>query len=108
MKKLAILFILFLSIVFFTGSVHAQNEITVSTDTEVRFPTEITFNLTAENSVDITKIYLRYKLNMITTANVTSVVLLDFYPAPIVHTNWTWEMKKMLGSLPPGAEIQYS
>jgi hypothetical protein len=45
---------------------------------------------------------------MITTANVTSVVLLDFYQAPSVQTGWTWEMKKMLGSLPPGAEIQYS
>ena len=108
MKKFTILLFLFFSFVLSAGTIHAQSDISVSTDTEVRFPTEVTFNLSAENSVDITKIYLRYRLNMITTANVTSVVLLDFIPSASVQTGWIWEMRKMLGSLPPGAEIQYS
>jgi len=109
MKKLLPLFLaLFLLLIATLGPVQAQQGISASSTTEVQFPTELSFSLRAESAVDITQIFLRYKVNKITTVKVTSVVQLEFDPAPLVEASWTWEMKKMLGSLPPGTEIQYS
>jgi hypothetical protein len=109
MKRLIPLFLaLFLLLTATLGAVQAQEGISASSTTEVQFPTELTFNLRAESAVDVTQIFLRYKVDKITTVKVTSVVQLEFDPAPLVEASWTWEMKKMLASLPPGTEIQYS
>jgi len=109
MKRLIPLFLAFFLLLTATlGPVQAQEGISASSTTEVQFPTELTFNLRAESSADITQIFLRYKVDKITTVKVTSVVQLEFDPAPLVEASWTWKMKKLLGSLPPGTEIQYS
>ncbi len=109
MKRLIPLFLaLFLLLTATLGAVQAQEGISTSSTTEVQFPTELTFNLRAESAADVTQIFLRYKVDKITTVKVTSVVQLEFDPAPLVEASWTWEMKKMLASLPPGTEIQYS
>ncbi|TET14449.1 MAG: peptidase MA domain-containing protein, partial [Dehalococcoidia bacterium] len=109
MKKLIPLFLaLFLLLIATLGPVQAQEGISALSTTEVQFPTELTFNLRAESAADITQIFLRYKVNRITTVPVTSVVQLEFDHAPLVEASWTWKMKKMLGSLPPGTEIRYS
>jgi len=109
MKRLIPLFLaLFLLLIATLGPVQAQEGISASSTTEVQFPTELSFSLRAESAADITQIFLRYKVNKITTVRVTSVVQLEFDPAPLVEVSWTWEMKKMLSSLPPGTEIQYS
>lgn len=109
MKKLIPLtLVLFLLIIASVGPIRAQQGISAFSTANVRFPTELIFNLTAESTVDITQIFLRYRINKITTVKVTSVVQPEFDPAPFVETSWTWKMKRMLGSLPPGAEVQYS
>lgn len=109
MKKLIPLtLVLFLLIIASVGPIHAQQGISAFSTVNVRFPTELIFNLTAESTVDITQIFLRYRVNKITTVKVTSVIQPEFDPAPFVETSWTWKMKMMLGSLPPGAEVQYS
>jgi hypothetical protein len=109
MKKLIPLtLVLFLLIIASVGPIRAQQGISAFSTANVRFPTELIFNLTAESTVDITQIFLRYRINKITTVKVTSVVQPEFDPAPFVETSWTWKMKRMLGSLPPGTEVQYS
>lgn len=109
MKRLIPLFLaLFLLLIATLAPVQAQEGISALSTTEVQFPTELTFNLRAESAVVITQVFLRYKVDKITTVTVTSVVQLEFDPAPLVEVSWTWQMKKILGSLPPGTEIQYS
>ena len=109
MKRLIpLLLALSLLLIAALGPVQAQEGISASSTTEVQFPTQLTFNLRAESAADITQIFLRYKVDKITTVRVTSVVRPEFDPAPLVEASWTWEMKRMLGSLPPGTEIQYS
>jgi hypothetical protein len=109
MKRLIPLFLALLLLFIATlAPVQAQEGISALSTTDVQFPTELTFNLRAESAADITQIFLRYKVNRITTVTVTSVVQLEFDPAPLVEASWTWQMKKMLSNLPPGTEIQYS
>jgi hypothetical protein len=86
----------------------AQSEITASSSYEVLFPDAITFHLEATATADITDVFLRYTIDRLTTVEVTSVVEMDFFEAETVDVAWTWEMKKMLGALPPGTEVDYS
>ena len=107
MKRLAILImVLTLSIVATFGVVQAQDDISASAAAEVRFPSEIIFELSAESTANITEIFLRYKIDSLSTVDVTSVVILEFEQAPDVETGWIWDMRKF--SLPPGAEVHYS
>jgi hypothetical protein len=109
MKKLIPLtLVLILLITAAIEPIRAQHEISAFPTADVQYPTELTFNLAAESAADITQIFLRYRVGKATTVKVTTVVQPEFEPAPIVETSWTWNMKKTLGSLPPGAEVQYS
>ena len=106
-KRVAILIVaLVLSIVATFGVVQAQDDISASTVTEVQFPSAMTFHLSAQSTVDITEIFLRYKIDGISTIDVTSVVIPAFEQTADVETGWIWDMRKF--SLPPGAEVQYS
>lgn len=86
----------------------AQAPISADYAAQLSFPTGITFSVTAESSADITEIFLRYRVDEITTVKVTAVVQPDFEPARRIRTAWTWQMKKSLRSLPPGARVHYS
>ena len=110
MKRLAFICITLLILVFpAITPVGADDGISVFYSTDIVFPHSLTFNFTAASSSDITHIELRYKLNKISTVNLTTVVQPNFIPAQTVDTGWTWDMRKMLtSSLPPGAEILYS
>ena len=107
MKKLIILFPILLTL-FTVVPCHAQAEeaISASYTHDIEFPTALTFSLNAESSQEISRIILRYRINMITTARVTNLVDLEFDRAEAVETSWTWDMRKY--SLPPGAEVLYS
>lgn len=106
-KKLVFLFLaffLFLAVAPSWGQ--AQEEISASYTTDIKFPTSLTFSISAKSTTDIDQIILRYKINEITTVSVTSEIDLQFNTAPTVKTSWEWDMRK--ASLPPGAEVQYS
>jgi hypothetical protein len=87
-------------------AVQAQEAISASYDTNVEFPTALTFSLNAESSTNITQAILSYKIDKITTVAVTTEVEPHFNTAPVVKTSWEWDMST--ASLPPGAEVQYS
>lgn len=107
--KLALLSVmLLLAVVAVPGTGTAQNPISATSSAEVHFPNEITFNLRAESPAPINQAFLNYRIDSVATVEATAVVDLDFNPAPVVVTSWTWEMKKMLGSLPPGTGIRYN
>jgi hypothetical protein len=107
--KLALLSVmLLLAVVAVPGTGTAQSPISATSSTEVHFPNEITFNLRAESAAPVNQAFLNYRIDSIATVVATAVVELDFDAAPVVVTSWTWEMKKMLGSLPPGTGIRYN
>lgn len=82
-----------------------EGELSVTYDCDVDFPGSLTFNVTAESSAPITRIVFCYRIDKISSVEVTSFVDVDFYQAPVVEASWTWDMRKY--SLPPGAEVQY-
>ena len=66
MKRLApLLLLLFLLTTVTLGPVQAQEGISTSSTAEVRLPTELTFNVTAESAADITEITYRVKQDVI-------------------------------------------
>jgi len=109
MKRFVPLFLpLLLLITLAAGPAQAQAGLSATYSADVRFPEAITFNLEAEGAADINDIFLRYRVDMITTVEATSVVQIEFEPATAIDISWTWEMRKLLGSLPPGTEVHYS
>ncbi|MCX5995050.1 MAG: hypothetical protein NTV59_03520, partial [Chloroflexi bacterium] len=62
-----ILLILSLFLAVVPGISQAQEAISASYDTNIEFPTALTFSLNAESTTDITQITLSYKISQITT-----------------------------------------
>jgi hypothetical protein len=85
----------------------AQGEITViSSDTEMQFPSTITFSLEVEAASDIADIDLVYRKSGESLIPVSSRVDVDFIPGQLVAASWIWDMLET-GGLPPGTEIDY-
>ena len=108
MRKLTSLFLVFFLVAISAAPItaQAQEAISASYNTDVEFPTALTFSLNAESNAAITQIVLNYKIDKITTVTSISEVDLQFNAAPKVNTSWAWDMPN--ASLPPGAEIEYS
>ena len=77
-----ILLILLLFLAVVPGTSQAQEAISASYDTNIEFPTALTFSLNAESSADITQIILSYKIRQITTVTVISEVEPQFDTGP--------------------------
>ncbi len=107
MKKFVLILLVFLlSLAVVPGTSQAQETISASYDTDIAFPTALTFSLDAESSADISQIVLSYKIGQITTISVINEVEPQFDTGLEVETSWEWDMSTV--SLPPGAEVQYS
>ena len=108
-KKAAILALAFcLSLVILSPSL-AQGQggsRVLNSSVEVEFPSQLSFNLSAESDVSITDIRLHYTVDRQSFAQVTGEVYLEFVSATTVETGWTWDMKKT-GGLPPGSSVEY-
>ena len=106
MIKHMLIAVLIIASLLSLSPVYAQNQISVlDSTTEVYFPSALVFTIKAESSSDITKIRLHYQVDKMSYAQVISEVWLDFTPAPVVETEWTWDMRR--ASLPSGASVQY-
>ena len=89
------------------GLVQARGGLTIlDSSAEADFPSSLSFNLSAESDVDITDIRLRYVVDRISYAQVTSEVYIEFVSAATVDVSWTLEMVK-IGGLPPGSSVEY-
>jgi len=109
MKKAGILALaIYLSLVLLSsGTVQARSRLRVlDILTEVEFPFELSFSMSARSDVDITDIRLHYIVDRISFARTTSEVYIEFVPDTTVDVAWTWDVRKM-GGLPPGTGIDY-
>ena len=87
--------------------VQARSGLTIlDSSAQVEFPSRLSFNLSAEDDVNITDIRLYYTVDRASFAQVTSEVYIEFVPATTVDVNWTLEMVK-IGGLPPGASVDF-
>ncbi|MFC2060433.1 peptidase MA family metallohydrolase, partial [Chloroflexota bacterium] len=94
-------------LIFGTGSVQARSELAIlDNSAQVKFPSELNFNLSVDNDINIADIRLYYVLDRISFTEVTSEVYIEFAPATTVDAQWTWNMRKT-GGLPPGSNIRY-
>ena len=78
----------------------------VGSSAQAEFPYRLNFSLSAEGNVNITDIRLRYQVDRIGFAQVTSEAYIEFAPANTVDINWSLEMV-MIGGLPPGSSVEY-
>jgi len=87
--------------------VQARSGLTIlDSSAQVEFPSRLSFNLSAEDDVNITDIRLYYTVDRASFAQVTSEVYIEFVPATTVDVNWALEMVK-IGGLPPGASVDF-
>jgi len=87
--------------------VQAQGGLTVlDSSTQIAFPDELNFSLSARSNVNITDIRLHYTVDRLSFAQVTSEVYVEFEPATAVEAEWTWDMRRT-GGLPPGTSVAY-
>jgi len=88
-------------------SVQAQDGLSIlDSSVQIDFPAHLDFSLSARNDIDITDIRLRYNIDRVSYAQITSEVYIDFVPDTEVDVNWSWDMRRT-GGLPPGAVIEY-
>ena len=108
-KKTSLLALVFclLLILLSPGLVQAQDELVIlDSSAEAEFPSGLIFNLSAESGVNVTDIRLRYTVDRVSFAQVTSEVYIEFVPGTTVDVSWTLEMVR-IGGLPPGASMEY-
>ena len=86
---------------------HTQGGLAVlSNSAEVEFPTHLSFSITAESNADITDIRLKYVVDRMSFARVTSEAYIEFEPSTRVDVSWDLEIVKA-GGPPVGTEFWY-
>ncbi len=87
--------------------VHSQSPIVVqSSSAQVNFPTQITFNLSAKDSVNLVDIRLRYIIVRMSFNKEFSESFIGFNPGTTVQTSWVLDTTQ-IGGLPPGTALNY-
>ena len=89
----------------FSTQAHEELEILESSAT-AEFPTQLSFNFSAESISLITDIRLHYRVERDGFALVTSEVSIEFAPDDWPIVSWSWDMRKT-GSLPSGSIVEY-
>jgi hypothetical protein len=84
-----------------------QGQITVSNSTaQMNFPLSLNFSSQVKSNVNITDIRLRFQVEQMSYAQVTSEIYVSFTPATTVNAKYTLDMRK-LGGLPAGVFVDY-
>lgn len=106
-KKLVSLILVLCLMVLLAPPVLAQSGITVTKSaTQLNFPMDVTFKVSARSNALITGIRLHYSVEQLGFADVTAEALLAFAPSTAVDAEWKWDMRQS-GGLPPGTVINY-
>jgi hypothetical protein len=99
--------LLLVSVIDGSGYVMAQGEPSViKSSAETQFPNQISFNLKANGSADITDIRLHYLVERDSFARIVSEIKPVFTQGMSVDTSWVMDMRQT-GGLPSGAVVQY-
>jgi hypothetical protein len=105
--KLVVLIFSLLLLVLSPSLVQAQGELAVLSSSAVAiFPSQLSFSLSAQSSVNITDVRLCYRVDRTSFADVVSEGYVEFTPATRVDVSWALQMVKF-GGLPPGSTVTY-
>jgi hypothetical protein len=88
-------------------AVQAQNTLRIlKSSAQIDFPGKLTFTISAQSNAEIKDIRLKYAVDRLSFAEVTSEAYVLFQPGTRVDATWEWDMRKG-GGLPPGTAIFY-
>lgn len=106
-KKVILVLSAFCLVMLSVSPVQSQGKLEVlTTSTEVNFPKDITFKISARSDVKITEIRLQYSVEQLGFANVINEAFLQFSPSTSIDTQWQWNLIR-IGGLPPGTVVKY-
>jgi hypothetical protein len=84
-----------------------QGSITISNSTAtVNYPLTLNFSSQVKSNSNITDVRLRYKVEQMSYADVTSEGFVDLTPSTTVNAKWSLDMRR-IGGLPPGSLVDY-
>jgi len=84
-----------------------QGQITVSNSSaQIDFPLNLNFSATIKSNATITDIRLRYQVEQISFAQVTSEIFIPFSSSSTVNVKYSLNLQKF-GGIPPGAFVDY-
>jgi hypothetical protein len=85
----------------------AQSQLIV-TDSRANmdFPLSLNFTSQVQSSVNITDVRVRYKIDQMSFADVTTEATVPINSSPQIAVKWSLDMRK-IGGLPPGANLDY-
>lgn len=104
MRNLIIAFLLCLSLQTVFPAYAAPIAEVTQNKVLLKFPETATFQITANNSVEIKSIVLEYGNEQQTCGQVIAKAFPQFTPSTSIHAEWTWDMRQS-GSLPPGTQL---
>ena len=83
----------------------APATISVTSSVQIAFPFSMTFSVNAQSDVNVVDLRLHYTVKRQNLAKVVSEGWAQFAPAPIVSSQWVWDMR--MSGLPPSAQVEY-
>ena len=112
-KKIAILALVLCLVLTFLSPTLApiiaqgQGQITVSNSTaKMNFPLSLDFSSQIKSNANITDVRLRYQIEQMSFADVTSEAYIALTPSTAVNAAYSLDMRK-IGGLPPGTFVDY-
>ena len=82
------------------GLVQAEGKLTIlDSSAQAEFPFQLKFSLSVESDVNITDIRLRYAVERVSFAEVTSEVYIEFIHSDVVNIEWALDLRN-IGGLP--------
>lgn len=97
-----ILFLTLLNPVIATGQQGQAGQIAVSNSTaQMNFPLSLIFSAQIKSNTNVTDIRLRYRIEQLSYAQVTSEAFINCTPSNNVSAKYTLDMTKV-GGVPPG------
>jgi hypothetical protein len=108
-KKILVIFIFLVLFLVTLSPVAAQSQATISisnSSAQMDFPLNLNFSSQIKSNTNITDIRLRYQIQQMSFAKITSEVYVVFSPSTTVNAKYTLDMRKT-GGLPPGSNLTY-
>jgi hypothetical protein len=102
-----VLFLTLLSSLPASAAAQSQGQIAVTNSSAVMdFPLALNFSARVSSQADIAEIRLRYTVDQMSFASVTSEAFIKFTPSSAVKAAYTLDMRKV-GGLPPGTNLNF-
>jgi len=88
-------------------SIHGQDTISVTNSSaQMDFPLSLNFSAQINSNAAISDIRLRYQIQQISFADITSEAVVTFNRSTNINARYTLDMRK-IGGVPPGTDVKY-